>query len=169
MMVRDAVPGDAGAIAGIYNDAVESTTAIWNEVTVDAANRVAWMAARQDAGFPVIVAVDAQDRVLGYASFGDWRAFDGYRGTVEHSVYVRGDCRGGGIGRVLMEALIARARAMGKHVMVGAIEAGNAGSVGLHLRLGFTETGRMPEVGQKFGRWLDLVFLQLRLDDRPAP
>ncbi|MEI4472516.1 GNAT family N-acetyltransferase [Frigidibacter sp. MR17.24] len=169
MRIRDAVDGDAGAIAAIYNDAVETTTAIWNEATVDAANRVAWMVARRQAGFPVLVAVDEHDQVLGYASFGDWRAFDGYRGTVEHSVYVRGDCRGGGIGKRLMQALIEAARAMGKHVMVAAIEAGNAGSIALHRALGFTETGRMPEVGQKFGRWLDLVFLQLSLDDRPAP
>jgi phosphinothricin acetyltransferase len=164
MPIRDAQAADAAAIMAIYNDAVEHTTAIWNEVRVDEANRRAWMAERQARGYPVLVATDANDRVLGYASFGDWRAFDGYRHTVEHSVYVHSDGRGQGIGRTLMQALIERARAIGKHVMVAAIESGNTTSIRLHERLGFVHTGQMPEVGTKFGRWLDLTFLQLQLD-----
>lgn len=168
-LIRDAVDSDAAAIAAIYNDAVVNTTSIWNEVQVDGANRVAWMADRRRLGYPVLVAVDGDGAVLGYASFGDWRAFDGYRHTVEHSVYVRADRRGGGIGRALLTALIAAARSIGKHVMVAAIEAGNAGSIALHERLGFRQTGLMPQVGMKFGRWLDLAFLQLILDDSPTP
>lgn len=168
MHLRDATPADAGPISEIYNHAVVNTTAIWNDVQVDAANRVAWMQTRQGDGFPVIVAeVDGQ--VAGYASYGPWRAFDGYRATVEHSVYVHPDRHGGGIGRTLMEALIARARSDGKHVMVAGIEAGNAASIHLHEKLGFQTVAQMPQVGQKFGRWLDLTFLQLVLDDRPAP
>lgn len=167
--IRDAGDGDAVAIAAIYNDAVANTTAIWNDALVDAANRMAWMGDRRRLGYPVLVAVDTQGDVTGYASFGDWRAFDGYRHTVEHSVYVRGDQRGGGIGRALMLALIDRARTLGKHVMVAGIEAGNQASIRLHERLGFRQTGLMPQVGTKFGRWLDLAFLQLILDDRPAP
>ncbi len=166
MQIRDALPTDAEGVMAIYNDAVTHSTAIWNEVLVDAPNRRQWMADRQAAGFPVLVAVDAEGHVLGYASFGPWRAFDGYRHTVEHSVYVHQGCRGGGIGKALMQALIERARALGKHVMVAAIEAGNTGSIALHQRLGFQQTGLMPEVGTKFGRWLDLVFLQLRLDSQ---
>lgn len=169
MQIRDAVDADAPAIAAIYNHAVVNTTAIWNEVQVDAANRVGWMADRRRLGYPVLVAVDGDGTVLGYASFGDWRAFDGYRHTVEHSVYVRTDRRGGGIGKALMQALIGRARDIGKHVMVAAIEAGNQGSIALHEALGFRRTGLMPQVGMKFGRWLDLAFLQLILDDRPPP
>ncbi|KPF85882.1 acetyltransferase [alpha proteobacterium AAP38] len=169
MQIRDAVDADAPAIAAIYNDAVVNTTAIWNEVQVDVANRVGWMADRRRLGYPVLVAVDGDGTVLGYASFGDWRAFDGYRHTVEHSVYVRTDRRGGGIGKALMQALITRARDIGKHVMVAAIEAGNRGSIALHEALGFQRTGLMPQVGMKFGRWLDLAFLQLILDDRPTP
>lgn len=107
--------------------------------------------------------------MLGYASFGDWRAFGGYRHTVEHSVYVRADTRGAGIGRALMQALILRARGLGKHVMVAAIEAGNAGSIRLHEKLGFQQVGHLNEVGTKFGAWLDLVFLQLVLDRRRTP
>ena len=169
MDIRDARPAHAEGIAAIYNDAVAHTTAIWNDATVDAADRAAWIAARQASGYPVLVAVDQGDTVVGYASFGDWRPFDGYRHTVEHSVYVRSDQRGGCIGRALMLMLIERARGLGKHVMVAGVEAGNEGSLCLHERLGFEHAGTLRQVGTKFGAWLDLTFLQLRLDDRPRP
>lgn len=169
MQIRDAVAADIPGIADIYNHAVAHTTAIWNDQVVDVANRTAWHAERQRLGYPVLVAMDDDDAVLGYASFGDWRAFDGYRHTVEHSVYVRLDARGQGIGETLMQALIARARAIGKHAMVAGIEAGNATSIRLHKKLGFAEVGLLPQVGMKFGKWLDLAFLQLTLDDRATP
>ncbi|QBF24952.1 N-acetyltransferase family protein [Pseudomonas tructae] len=169
-LLRDAVPADLPGIREIYNDAVLNTTAIWNEQVVDLANRQAWFDARQVQGYPVLVAVDAADQVLGYASFGDWRAFEGFRHTVEHSVYIRSDQRGIGLGPTLMQALIERARTCNKHVMVAAIESGNAASIRLHQRLGFTLNGQMPQVGVKFGRWLDLTFMQLILNpDAPPP
>ena len=120
-------------------------------------------------GQRLLVAVDQGDTVVGYASFGDWRPFDGYRHTVEHSVYVRSDQRGGGIGRALMLTLIERARGLGKHVMVAGVEAGNEGSLRLHELLGFEHAGTLRQVGTKFGAWLDLTFLQLTLDDRARP
>lgn len=163
MLVRDATEADIAAITAIYNDAVEHTTAIWNDEVVDEANRRAWLAQRQAASCPVLV-VDDGRQVLGYASFGTWRPFDGYRHTVEHSVYVRTDQRGGGLGTQLMYALIARARDAGKHVMVAGIDGANSGSIRIHERLGFVQVGRLAEVGTKFGSWLDLVFLQLILD-----
>ncbi|WP_221937307.1 GNAT family N-acetyltransferase [Novosphingobium sp.] len=169
LTIRDAVPADIEGITAIYNDAVLNTTAIWNETAVDTANRLAWLADRRQAGYPVLVSVDESGTVLGYASFGDWRAFDGYRHTVEHSVYVRADRRGGGIGMNLMIALIERARAIGKHAMVAGIEARNEGSIRLHEKLGFESVGLLKEVGCKFGNWLDLAFLQLTLDSREAP
>ncbi|OHV83905.1 GNAT family N-acetyltransferase [Ensifer sp. LCM 4579] len=163
MHIRDAVETDLQEICDIYNDAVANTTAIWNETLVDVANRAGWLRARKAAGFPVLVALSDESEVVGYGSFGEWRAFDGYRHTVEHSVYVRRDQRGGGIGRALMLALIERAEALGKHVMVAGIESGNLASIRLHERLGFDRTGHMKEVGTKFGRWLDLTFMQLIL------
>ncbi|WP_069862358.1 GNAT family N-acetyltransferase [Pseudomonas citronellolis] len=168
MLIRDANPTDLGALRDIYNDAVLNTTAIWNEVAIDLDNRRAWLELRAQQGFPVLVAEDAGE-VVGYASYGPWRAFDGFRETVEHSVYVRADQRGKGVGPQLMQALIDRARAQGLHVMVAAIESGNAASIRLHERLGFATTGQMPQVGQKFGRWLDLTFMQLILDGRDTP
>jgi len=168
MDIRDATEQHIEGITAIYNDAVEHSTAIWNDLKVDSANRLAWLADRRRAGYPVLVAVDAGDRVLGYASFGDWRAWDGYRHTVEHSVYVRADQRGNGVGKLLLLELIERARGLGKHVMVAGIEAGNLASIGLHEKLGFEHVGHLKEVGVKFGAWLDLAFLQLILDSRNA-
>ncbi|MBW8284437.1 MAG: GNAT family N-acetyltransferase [Rhizobium sp.] len=160
--IRAAVETDLEAIRDIYNHAVEHTTAIWNEVLVDTENRRAWMEQRQARGFPVLVAI-RDGKVAGYASYGDWRAFDGYRHTVEHSVYVDKDCRGAGLGRLLMQALIDHARANDKHVMIAAIEAENQPSIALHERLGFRLVGIHREVGQKFGRWLDLAMMELQL------
>lgn len=167
--IRDAVPADLPAICDIYNDAVLNTTSIWNEQAVDLANRQAWFSARHAQGYPVLVMAAADEQVLGYASFGDWRPFDGFRHTVEHSVYVRNDQRGNGLGPRLMEALVVRAREAGKHVMVAAIESGNAASIHLHERAGFITTGQMPQVGTKFGRWLDLTFMQLTLNPGSEP
>ncbi len=166
MQIRYATPSDAEGIMAIYNHAVAHTTAIWNDTLVDAANRRQWMADRQAMGFPVLVAVTEQ-QVLGYASFGPWRAFEGFRHTVEHSVYVHPDHQGEGLGQALMQSLIEQARNLQIHVMVAAIEAGNTASIRLHRQLGFEQTGLMSQVGTKFGRWLDLAFLQLRLDDGP--
>lgn len=160
--IRDAEAGDLPAILAIYNDAVLTTTAIWNDAVADLASRRAWWEARTKQGYPVLVAAEAGG-VLGYASFGDFRAFDGYRFTVENSVYVASDARRRGIASALLVPLIERARALGKHVMVAGIAGDNEVSIRLHRRLGFVETARMPEVGYKFGRWLDLVFMQLRL------
>jgi len=167
--IRDAIHADLPGIRDIYNDAVANTTAIWNEQPVDLGNRQAWYSARQSQHYPILVAVDANDAVLGYASFGDWRPFQGFRQTVEHSVYVRNDQQGKGLGPALMNALIERARGCDKHVMVAAIESGNVASIRLHERLGFTITGQMPQVGSKFGRWLDLTFMQLILNPGAEP
>lgn len=165
IIIRDATEADLAAIRDIYNDAVEHTTAIWNEVLVDLDNRRAWLEQRRAKGYPVIVA-ERDGRVVGYASYGDWRAFDGYRHTAEHSVYVDRDCRGAGVGMALMRALIERARAARVRVMIAAIEAGNEASIRLHEKLGFRLVGIHREVGTKFGRWLDLAAMELKLDDR---
>ncbi len=160
--LRPATEADLPAILDIYNDAVLNTTAIWNETPVDLENRIAWFSARAKAGYPVLVA-ERGGEVIGYASYGDWRAFEGFRRTMEHSVYVRADRKGAGTGRRLMEALIAEASTRGVHVLVGCIEAGNEASIRLHEKLGFRFVGRFEEVGFKFGRWLDLTCMELRL------
>ena len=170
MAIRDAVNEDIPAITEIYNDAVFFTTAIWNDTPVDENDRLAWLSQRQQAGLPVLVATAANGDVLGYASYGPWRAWDGYRHTVEHSVYVGRENRRGGVGLRLMEALVRRAREEELHVMVAGIEAANLASVRLHEKLGFTQSGCLKQVGTKFGEWLDLLFMQLILTpDAPVP
>jgi len=164
LAVRAATEADLAGILTIYNDAVRTTTAIWNDAVVDLANRRDWYADRVARGFPVLVAVDAGADVLGYAACGPFRPHDGYARTVENSIYVRSDRRGRGIGAALMPPLIEAARAAGFHVMIAAIEAGNEASIGLHARFGFREVGLMPEVGRKFGRWLDLLLMELPLE-----
>ena len=160
--VRPATHEDLPAIVALYNDAVANTTAIWNDATDDVANRKAWFDARVAQGYPVLVAED-DGAFAGYGTFGDFRPFDGYRYSVEHSVYVTEAARRKGVATALIAALAERARALGKHTMIAGIAADNAGSIALHARLGFVETGRMPEVGHKFGRYLDLVFMQKML------
>ncbi|WP_018901180.1 GNAT family N-acetyltransferase [Rhizobium sp. 2MFCol3.1] len=161
-LIRDATEADLAAIRDIYNHAVEHTTAIWNETVVGLDNRREWFAMRRARGFPVLVA-ERDGKIAGYASYGDWRAFEGFRHTVEHSVYVEKDHQGVGIGKQLMTALIKRAGETGIHVMIAGIEAGNQASIALHEKLGFRNGGTFHEVGTKFGRWLDLTFMELRV------
>ncbi|WP_114856379.1 GNAT family N-acetyltransferase [Brachybacterium sp. YJGR34] len=168
MEIHEAREEHLPAITEIHNHAVEHTTAIWNDTRVDLADRARWREERRRAGFPVLVAL-ADGEVLGFASYGPFRPHDGFRRTVEHSVYVRPASTGQGVGRRLMEALLDRARAHGVHVMVAGIDASNTASIRLHEALGFRSVGMLPQVGFKFGRWLDLVFLLRQLDDGPAP
>jgi L-amino acid N-acyltransferase YncA len=162
VIIRPAGEADLPGILAIYNDAVVKTVAIWNDAVVDLDNRRVWLEGRLRQTYPVLVAEEGTS-VLGYASFGDFRAFDGYRFTVENSVYVAEGARRRGIASALLVALIERAAALGKHVMVAGIAGENEISIRLHAKHGFVETARMPEVGFKFGRWLDLVFMQRRL------
>jgi len=163
MLVRDAVEDDFEAITAIYNDVLLNTTAIYRDEPVAAAERVALWKSRLEQGYPTLVACDG-GTVIGYSSFGDFRAWPGYRFTVEHTVHVHADWRGRGAGSLLVKALLPRAAALGKHIMVGGIDAGNAGSLRLHERLGFERVAHFREVGFKFGRYLDLVFVQRKID-----
>ncbi|WP_315767174.1 MULTISPECIES: GNAT family N-acetyltransferase [unclassified Bradyrhizobium] len=164
LQIRDATEADAASILSIYNDAVLHTTAIWNDRPSDLEARMAWLAERRQSGYPVLVASD-RSRLLGYASFGAFRPWDGYRHTVEHSVYVDRAARRLGVGYALVSELVSRARTMNKHVMVAGIEATNEPSLQLHARLGFSTAGQLRSVGRKFDKWLDLVFMQLTLED----
>jgi phosphinothricin acetyltransferase len=163
MRVRAAAPADLPGILTIYNDVIARSTAVYALAPVTLGERTNWFEARQAQGYPVLVAVDGAD-LLGFSSFGDWRAWPGYRFTVEHSVYVAAACQRRGVGRQLVEALFPIAARLDKHVMLGGIDAANAASIAFHRRLGFKEVAHFEEVGHKFGRWLDLVFMQRLLD-----
>ena len=163
MILRDAAAGDLDAIAGILNQEVTGGTASWRESPWSARDMARWLDERQGMGFPVLVAEEGGE-VLGYASYGPFRAGEGYARTVEHSVYVARRARGRGIARMLMERLIGQARAAGLHRMVGGVSGDQRASLELHRRLGFEEQGRLSEVGLKRGRRLDLVLMVLALD-----
>jgi phosphinothricin acetyltransferase len=162
MEIRDAEFHDLPGILAIFNEVIVSSTAIYYFEPVDLDNRRRWFEERRAAGYPVLAAAD-DGEVVGFASFGDWRPSPGYAWTVEHTVHVRADRRGQGVGRLLVEALIDRAKALGKHVMVGGVDADNGASLAFHRRLGFEPVAHFQEVGRKFDRWLDLTFVQLRL------
>lgn len=163
--LREASKADLEAILRIYNDAVVGSTATYDLEPVSLASRTDWFKARQAAGFPVLVAEDTRGDVVGYATYGTFRALAGYAYTVEHSIYLREDHRGKGLGEWLLKALIIKARAAGLHVMLGGIDGENKGSLRFHERLGFREVARMPEVGRKFDSWRELVFMQLILKE----
>ena len=162
MEIRDATAQDLPAMLAIYNDVVTTSTAIYRDEPMPPGEYEQWWRARVAQGYPVLVAV-ADDEVVGFATFGDFRAWPGYRFTVEHSVHVRADQRGGGIGSLLVRALIERARQLGKHVMIAGVDADNAASIRFHERLGFEAAVPLRQVGFKFGRWLDLVPMQRML------
>ncbi|MEV6578716.1 N-acetyltransferase family protein [Streptomyces sp. NPDC051582] len=159
--VRRARPGDEEAIRAIRNHAIEHSTALWTRIQLSPAEGTAWLAAHLERGSAFVAEVEGE--TAGFAVYGPWREKDGYRHTVEDSVYVREGRHGLGIGSALLAALIASARDAGHHVVVAGIEAENAASIGLHERFGFRHVGTVPEVGTKFGRWLDLTLMQLPL------
>jgi L-amino acid N-acyltransferase YncA len=160
LLVRDATHDDLDRILDITNHAIVHSTAMWRLEPTTRDERVAWFQYRRERGFPVLVAEAVDGRVLGFATYAEFRTSAGYRHTVEHSVYVDAAERGRGIGSTLLSALIERASASGVHVLVAAIDGDNAGSIRLHARFGFTECGRLRQIGRKFDRWLDLVLMQ---------
>jgi L-amino acid N-acyltransferase YncA len=159
----------ASAILEIFNDAIAHSTALYDYRPRPPESMTGWFKAKDDGGFPVIGIEGDDGALLGFASYGTFRAWPAYKYTVEHSVYVHKDCRGRGLGRALMQELIAAARQREVHAMVGGIDASNAASIALHEQLGFRHAGTLPQVGFKFGRWLDLAFYQLLLDTPSHP
>lgn len=157
-IIRPAQPADLPAILEIYNEAVVATTASWAIEPVTLADRQAWLARQSAADHPVLT-VEEDGCVVGFASYGPFRPQGGYAQTVEHSIYIKSGHRAAGLGRLLLGTLIDSARSNGVHAMVGVIDGANAESVAFHERMGFQVSGRLPEVGRKFGRWLDVVFV----------
>jgi L-amino acid N-acyltransferase len=168
--VRPATEEDLRSILAIFNDVIETSTAVYAWKPVDLAERRSWFSARSQQNFPVLVAVGDNQDIIGFSSYGEWRGpWPGYRYTVEHTVHVRADWRRRGVGRILVEALFPIALAQHKHVMIGSIDAQNEASIRFHQKLGFDRVAYFREVGHKFDRWLDLVFVQRLLDDSGAP
>jgi phosphinothricin acetyltransferase len=149
-------------ILAVHNQVVATSDAIFSEEQQHLEERTAWWRERVAAGRPVLV-VEDEHGVAGFGSYAQFRPWPGFRDTVENTVHVRENARRQGIGRALIEALAGHAREAGLHVMVAGVDGANAASIALHESLGFQQVARMPEVGVKHGRRLDLVLLQLRL------
>jgi L-amino acid N-acyltransferase YncA len=153
------------AVREIFNHEILHTTALYEYEPRSEEVVAAWFAAKQAADLPVLGVVAASGDLAGFATWGPFRPFAAYRRTAEHSVYVDRRFRGRGIGRTLLGALVAEARHRGLHLLVGGIDAENKSSIALHRACGFTHAGTIREAGFKFGRWLDLEFWRLCLDD----
>ncbi|WP_236025847.1 GNAT family N-acetyltransferase [Geomonas azotofigens] len=167
--VRCSLERHVDAILEIFNDAIVHSTALYEYQPRTRQFMQNWFESKQSAGFPVIGIEDGDGVLLAFGSYGTFRAFPAFKYTVEHSVYVHKDHRGHGLGRAVMQELIAAARENGVHAMIGGIDATNTGSIALHEQLGFKHVGTLPQVGFKFGAWLDLAFYQLLLDTPADP
>lgn len=159
----------ADAILEIFNDAILHSTALYDYKPREPQSMVGWFDAKKNGGFPVIGIEDNGGRLLGFGSYGPFRAWPAYKYTVEHSIYVHKEYRGQGLGRILLCELIVAAGKNDLHTLIGGIDATNTGSIKLHEKLGFKHVGTLPQVGFKFGRWLDLAFYQLLLKTPAHP
>lgn len=159
----------AEAILTILNEAITNSTALYDYKPRSLANMSEWFEVKRASNFPVIGAVATDGELIGFASYGSFRAWPAYKYSIEHSVYIHKDHRGKGVGQALMEQLIAKAVEQEYHVMIGGIDESNTASAILHQKLGFTHAGTIKQAGFKFGRWLDLAFYQLILQTPSAP
>jgi L-amino acid N-acyltransferase YncA len=160
--VRPACRGDCPAILAIYNDAVLNTTATYDLEPRTLEHREAWFDDHVRQDLAVYVAEEA-GCVVGWGSLSRYHDRYGYRFTCENSVYVAASHRGRGFGALLLGPLVEAARVRGLHTLIAAIDASNEASLRLHARFGFEKVGHFKEVGHKFGRWLDVVYLQKTL------
>lgn len=159
----------AEQILDIFNEAIINSTALYDYQARTLDNMVAWFNTKQASNYPVIGALDENDRLLGFASYGIFRNWPAFKYSVEHSVYIHQQHRGKGLGTALMSRLIDTAKAQQYHVMVGGIDAENTASILLHEKLGFAHAGTIKQAGFKFNRWLDLAFFQLILNTPEKP
>ncbi len=162
ILIREATPSDAAAILPIFNQAILETTAVWSDQPSDLSGREEWIHTRIANNLPVLVC-EMDGRIAGYASLSDFRSLNGYRHTKENSVFVDTSQHRRGIGRALMTSLLQKAREIDTHAVVAAIDATNFSSIALHNSLGFRKVGKLPQVGRKFGTWLDLIYMQILL------
>lgn len=159
----------ASEILAIINDVIVNSTALYDYRPRTLESMAGWFKAKQTGRYPVIGAVDQPGRLVGFATFGSFRAWPAYKYSIEHSVYVERNQRRKGVGEALMRHLIAAATEQQYHCMIGCIDVANGGSIAMHEELGFTHAGTIRQAGFKFGRWLDLGFWQLLLKTPENP
>ncbi len=159
MEIRPAIPDDLDQITEIYNEAVSSSLVTFDIIARDRETQLKWFESHRGI-YTANVATDNQV-ILGFGSLSPYRDRAAYRTTVEDSIYVRSTSRRSGVGRGIMESLIDSAHAAGFHAMIARMYAGNEPSIELHRSLGFEQVGIEKEVGRKFGKWLDVVVMEL--------
>jgi phosphinothricin acetyltransferase len=159
----------SAAILAIVNEAIENSTALYDYRARTPAMMDAWFDAKEQAHYPVIGVIDQASQLLGFGSYGPFRAWPAYKYTIEHSLYVERSHRGQGIGKLLLAELIATATRHDYHTMIGGIDAQNVASIAVHRRLGFEQCAHIRQAGFKFNRWLDLRFYQLLLKTPAHP
>jgi L-amino acid N-acyltransferase len=160
--IRTYREADAAAIRAIINDSILHTSHNYDYYPKSLEEVQTLFAEKIRDGFPVLVG-ELDGEVLGYTTYGKFRAKPGYSKTLEHSIYLNEKAQGKGLGSEMMRQLIEKAKEQGFHMMIAGMDSENLGSYRFHERLGFRETARMPEVSYKFGKWLTLVFMQLKL------
>jgi phosphinothricin acetyltransferase len=162
-IVREATRDDLAGILAIYNEAVLNTTATYDYEPRTMEQRLAWFEDHQKQDYPVFVAQSEEGQIVGWSALNPFHARPGYRFTTENSVYVAANQRGRGIGKLLMPPLIAGAQQRGLHAIIAGIDAENEVSIRLHTSFGFVRVAHLRQVGHKFGRWLDLIYMELLL------
>lgn len=168
MLIRSATYHDLEAILEIYNHIIVHTTSVYQYKPQTLDMRKLWFEEKMKAKLPVFAA-EHEGRVVGFSSLGPFRNWPAYKYTLENSIYVTENSRGQGIGKLLMQPLIDAAIAMDLHTIVAGIDAANEDSIRFHKNFGFTEVAHFKQVGYKFGRWLDLKFMQLILQTPASP
>lgn len=158
MILRDATTADAGSITAIWNREIRDGVSTFNTIEKEVGAIKATIASEV-----VFLVAEGEGAVVGFATFGPFRGGPGYALTMEHTIYMAEAARGNGVGRDLMAKLEAEAKKRGVHVLVAGVGGENSGGIAFHKAMGFVEVARMPEVGRKFDRWMDLVLLQKML------
>ena len=159
----------AEAILAIFNEAIINSTALYDYKPRTIEMMAAWFDAKSKGKYPVIGIESGSGELMGFGSYGTFRAWPAYKYSVEHSVYVDARFRGQGVGKRVLQEVIAAAQGQGYHILVGGIDATNSVSIHLHEGLGFSHCGTIRQAGFKFGRWLDLSFYQLTLPTPEEP
>lgn len=166
--IRPAIQTDLPQILEIYNDIIVNTTAVYDYKPHTLEMRTLWFTQRAEQGFPIFVAEEGNS-ILGFSSFGTFRPWAAFKYSVENSVYVAPPARGKGISKLLLEALVQKAKELNIHTIIAGIDATNEVSIRLHQGFGFEKAGIIQQAGYKFGRWLDLLFMQLILETPEYP
>jgi phosphinothricin acetyltransferase len=159
----------AEQILAIFNDAILTSTALYDYKSRNMDDMKSWFEVKNQNSYPVIGIVDEMEKLLAFGSYGQFRTWQAYKYSIEHSLYVEKSHRGKGLGKIILSELIQAARKQQYHCMVAGIDSTNIASIKLHKQYNFEHCGTIKQVGFKFNSWLNLDFYQLLLDSPSNP